>query len=341
MKEWMNILSLTKPVIQAPMAGGLVTPRLASAVSREGALGSLASGYLSPQVLEKQIAEMQALTSRSFQVNVFVPESRETPDEKVLEKWKTSIPLAEQAPPMTTEEQDWEDFFEKIMLIIKYKVKACSFTFGMPPAATVRLLKDNGCYLIGTATSIEEAVALEERGMDMIVLQGSEAGGHRGTFLPAKGESSLGLMAFIPQAADAVNVPVIAAGGVFDRRGVKAAEILGAQGVQVGTAFLMCAESEASRIYKRELLAAQGTDTRLTSLFSGKPARGIVNEWMKQKRSEEADTLPYPIQNTLTKPMRQNAAAQQDSGHISLWAGQSAGGLQTATDVKTLLDQLC
>ncbi|MEC1647042.1 nitronate monooxygenase [Bacillus halotolerans] len=341
MTQWMKALSLSKPVIQAPMAGGLVTPRLAAAVSNEGALGSLASGYLSPATLEKQIIEMQELTGSAFQVNVFVPEKRKTPDDKTVHTWKQNIPFAEQAAAFPLEEEEWEDFHQKINLILTYNVKACSFTFGIPPDESIHLLKKNGCCLIGTATSPQEAVLLEERGMDIIVLQGSEAGGHRGSFLPVSGESSIGLMSLVPQAADAVSVPVIAAGGIADRRGVQAAHCLGAQGVQVGTPFLMCEESEASETYRQELKEAHGTDTRLTALFSGKPARGIVNQWMKEQQAEEANTLPYPLQNTLTKPMRKHAAAAKDSGHMSLWAGQSVGLLNGPSDVKTLIAELC
>ncbi|MEG7335612.1 nitronate monooxygenase [Bacillus sp. 0102A] len=341
MTEWMKSLSLTKPVIQAPMAGGLVTPVLAAAVSNEGALGSLASGYLSSDMLEKQIVDMQQLTDGAFQVNVFVPESRKEPDEGNIQTWKNRIPFAEQASLFSSEEEEWEDFHKKISIILKHNIRACSFTFGIPPDETIQALKENGCCLIGTATVPQEAIMLEERGMDIIVLQGSEAGGHRGSFLPVSGEAALGLMSLIPQATDAVSVPVIAAGGIADRRGVQAAHCLGAQGVQVGTPFLMCEECEASETYRRELKRAQGTDTRLTSLFSGKPARGIVNQWMKEQQAEEANTLPYPLQNTLTKPMRKQAAREKDSRYMSLWAGQSVGMLNGPADVKSLLAELC
>ncbi|MCY8532727.1 nitronate monooxygenase [Bacillus vallismortis] len=341
MTDWLKTLSLTIPVIQAPMAGGLVTPDLAAAVSNEGALGSLASGYLSPDMLEKQVVDMQQLTDRAFQVNVFVPESRKEPDEDSVETWKNRIPFAEQAPPFSSEEEEWEDFHKKISIIMKYNVKACSFTFGIPPDEAIQALKKNGCCLIGTATVPQEAIMLEERGMDIIVLQGSEAGGHRGSFLPVSGESALGLMSLIPQAADAVTIPVIAAGGIADRRGVQAAHCLGAQGVQVGTPFLMCKECHISETYRRELKRARGTDTRLTSLFSGKPARGIVNQWMKEQQAEEANALPYPLQNTLTKPMRKHAAREKDSGYMSLWAGQSVGMLNRPANVKSLLAELC
>ncbi len=152
MREWMKVLSLTKPVIQAPMAGGLVTPVLAAAVSNEGALGSLASGYLSPDMLEKQIIEMQQLTDRVFQVNVFVPESRKEPDEDIVQTWKNKIPFSEQAPSFSSEKEEWDDFHKKVNIILKHNVKACSFTFGIPPDESIQALKKNGCCLIGTAT---------------------------------------------------------------------------------------------------------------------------------------------------------------------------------------------
>lgn len=161
---------------------GLVTPVLAAAVSNEGALGSLASGYLSPDMLEKQIIEMQQLTDRVFQVNVFVPESRKEPDEDIVQTWKNKIPFSEQAPSFSSEKEEWDDFHKKVNIILKHNVKACSFTFGIPPDESIQALKKNGCCLIGTATTPQEAVLLEERGMDIIVLQGSEAGGHRGSF---------------------------------------------------------------------------------------------------------------------------------------------------------------
>ncbi|MGR7977667.1 MULTISPECIES: NAD(P)H-dependent flavin oxidoreductase [Bacillus amyloliquefaciens group] len=341
MSEWMSPLSLTKPVIQAPMAGGLVTPRLASAVSNEGALGSLASGYVSPQALEKQLIEMKELTDRSFQVNLFVPEERQMPEAELVEKWKARIPRAKDAKPFSDLKEEWNDFEEKAELLIRYGVKACSFTFGLPPEETAEKLKKSGCFLFGTATTPEEAKAFEERGMDAVILQGIEAGGHRGSFLPVKGEPALGLMALIPQAKDALDIPVIAAGGIFDRRGVQAARCLGADGAQVGTPFLLCEESSASPAYQKAIAESKGADTRLTTLFSGKQARGIVNQFMKTYEADEGKTLPYPLHNTLTKPMRGHAAQSGDAEYMSLWAGQSAAKLEGPTDVKTVLDGLC
>ncbi|EWH21235.1 nitronate monooxygenase [Bacillus haynesii] len=340
MNQFMERLSLSKPVIQAPMAGGPTTPRLAAAVSDSGGLGSLASGYLTPEVLQQQILETKKLTSAAFQVNLFIPEKRETVSREEYERWLEKIPLARSASSVADEKQDWDDFYEKIEIILKEGISAVSFTFGPPPADAVKELKNRNCCLMGTAVSVEEAVLLEELGMDVIVVQGSEAGGHRGAFLKTKGEPSVGSMALIPQAADHVSVPVIAAGGIFDKRGVAAAFALGAQGVQIGTAFLTCEESGTHPAYKQKLLEAVETDTRLTRLFSGKPARGIVNQWMEDRRSDEAEALPYPLQNTLTQPMRKQAKLEGNTDSMSLWSGQGVRASVQQTTVKELMDQL-
>lgn len=291
-------------------------------------------------MLRQQILETKKLTSAGFQVNLFIPEKRETVSREEYEGWQEKIPLAHSASPVTDERQDWGDFYEKIEIILKEGISAVSFTFGPPPADAVKELKDRNCCLIGTAVSVEEAVLLEELGMDVIVVQGSEAGGHRGAFLKTKGEPAVGSMSLIPQAADHVSVPVIAAGGIFDKRGVAAAFALGAQGVQIGTAFLTCEESGTHPAYKQKLFEAVETDTSLTRLFSGKPARGIVNQWMEDRRQEEAEALPYPLQNTLTQPMRKQAKLDGNTDNMSLWAGQSVRATVEQTTVKELMDQL-
>ncbi|MCY7967666.1 nitronate monooxygenase [Bacillus haynesii] len=340
MNQFMERLSLSKPVVQAPMAGGPTTPRLAAAVSECGGLGSLASGYLTPEVLQQQILETKKLTSAGFQVNLFIPEKRETVTREEYERWQEKIPLARSASPVTDEKQEWDDFYEKIEIILKEGISAVSFTFGPPPADAVKELKNRNCCLMGTAVSVEEAVLLEELGMDVIIVQGSEAGGHRGAFLKTKGEPAVGSMALIPQAADHVSAPVIAAGGIFDKRGVAAAFALGAQGVQIGTAFLTCEESGTHPAYKQKLLEAVETDTSLTRLFSGKPARGIVNQWMEDRRPDEAEALPYPLQNTLTQPMRKQAKLEGNTDCMSLWSGQGVRASVQQTTVKELMDQL-
>jgi nitronate monooxygenase len=338
MNDLMKMFSMTKPIIQAPMAGGAVTPKLASAVSNVGGLGSLASGYLKNGQLEEQVIEMKQLTDRAFQVNLFVPKEEEVPSEAQVQHWKEIIPQAEEARPFTPVEDEWKDFYQKVELLVKHRVKACSFTFNLPPEDAVNKLRDAGCLLLGTACAVEEAVMMEERGMDAVILQGMEAGGHRGAFLPSSG--AVGVMSLIPQTVDRLRVPVIAAGGITDVRGVKASLALGAQSVQIGTAFLVCEESRAHPLHKQQIFHASATDTRLTKVFSGKEARGIVNAWMEENEKREQEVLPYPYLNTLTKPMRQDAATRNDPSRMSLWAGQGVGSLKEEMSVEEMLEQL-
>jgi nitronate monooxygenase len=338
MYDLMKLFSITKPVIQAPMAGGAVTPRLAAAVSNAGGLGSLASGYLKPDVLEEQIHEMKQQTDRPFQINLFVPKEEKAPSEEQVQRWKEIIPFADQARPFASSQDEWQDFYQKVDLIVEHRVEICSFTFDLPPEDAVKKLKDAGCTLIGTACSAEEAVLLEERGMDAIVVQGLEAGGHQGAFLPAS--KPVALASMITETVDRIGIPVIAAGGIIDEKDVRKALALGAQCVQVGTTFLVCKESEAHPVHKEQIFTASGSDTRLTKVFSGKEARGIVNTWMEENKHREQMTLPYPYLNTLTKPMRHEAAKRTDPSHMSLWAGQGVERLDEEMSVEELMEQL-
>jgi len=199
-----------------------------------------------------------------------------------------------------------------------------SFTFGLLPPEAVAAVKGRGMLLAGTATTVEEAVALERSGVDAVIAQGSEAGGHRGSFATDFGSGLVGTMALVPQIADAVRVPVVASGGIADGRGVAAALALGAAAVQIGTAFLTCDEAGIADAYKEAILAAREQDTRLTRAFSGRPARGIANRFMAEVEGpDSADAiLPFPLQNALTRPLRTAAARQGRAEFLSLWAGQ-------------------
>ncbi|MCA1054077.1 nitronate monooxygenase [Rossellomorea aquimaris] len=338
MNNLMKILSLSKPIIQAPMAGGATTPTLAAAVSKEGGLGSLASGYLTPEMLEEQLIEMTHLTDRAFQVNLFVPKKEEVPSEQKIQKWKEIVPFADKAKPFPTMEEEWKDFYSKVALLVKHRVNVCSFTFDLPPEDAVNTLKAAGCYLLGTACSVEEAVLMEQRGMDAVILQGAEAGGHQGAFLPST--EPVALMPLLSKTVEHISIPVIAAGGISDRRRVQTALEQGAQCVQIGTAFLICEESSAHPVHKQQILSATGNHTRLTKVFSGKEARGIVNDWMEDHVDLEEETLPYPYLNTLTKPMRQEAANNSDPSHMSLWAGEGVDSLKKEMTVRELIRDL-
>jgi nitronate monooxygenase len=337
MNRLLKRLSLEKPIIQAPMAGGVTTTEMVKAAMDGGILGSLASGYLAPHTLEEQIRIVSDHSDRPYQVNVFVPVDEKIPEDSEVDPWVARVPASHKRGNFMTIEEQWADFYKKIDLILQYKVKMCSFTFQLPPVKVVQQLKNEGCILMGTASTVNEAVLMEKRGMDMVCMQGSEAGGHRGGFLEENGDSSIGLIALIPQTVDAIDIPVIAAGGITDYRGLNAALALGAEGVQVGTPFLLCKESGAHPVHKQRIIEANGAETRVTSLFTGKKARGIVNKWMMENEGYERSVLPYPHQHVLTKPMRQEAAQADAPARMSLWAGQGIGSLGKETTVKEVI----
>jgi len=222
-----------------------------------------------------------------------------------------------------------EDFGAQCEALIQARPAVASFTFGILSAAQVRRIKDQaGSFVIGTATTPAEALAWEEVGADAVVASGLEAGGHRGTFLGDWDGSQIGTMALVPACVDALSIPVIAAGGIMDGRGIAAAQALGAQAVQMGTAFLACPESAIVPAQRAAMASAQATDTRLTRIFSGRPARGILNQAMLGLEPHAAQTPAYPVQNALMGPIRRAAAQAGDAGHIALWAGQGVGAVR-------------
>jgi nitronate monooxygenase len=227
-----------------------------------------------------------------------------------------------------------DPFADQLPAVLESGASVFSFTSGIPPGDALAAIRGRGMLLAGTATTVDEARALEDAGVDAVVAQGSEAGGHRGTFAGAFEMAMVGTMALVPQVADAVSIPVVASGGIMDGRGIAAALALGADAAQMGTAFLTCAEAGVADVYKDAIVAAGAHQTRLTRAFSGRPARGIVNRFMVE--IEEAGTiLPFPYQNALTRPMRLAAAEQGRAEFLSLWAGQGAprAGRQPAAEL--------
>jgi nitronate monooxygenase len=217
-----------------------------------------------------------------------------------------------------------DPFPEQLEVIISERVPIFSCTFGILEPEILERLKKTGIKTMGTATTVAEAVAVEQAGMDIVVTQGSEAGAHRGTFLGDFETSMIGSMALIPQVVDAISIPVIAAGGIMDGRGILAAFALGASGVQMGTAFLTCDEATIPEPYKRALETTPAEQTALTRIYSGRPARGIINQFMRDAAGREDSILPFPFQNNLTRPMRNAASVKGDIRCMSLWAGQAA-----------------
>ncbi|CAN7399104.1 NAD(P)H-dependent flavin oxidoreductase [Rossellomorea sp. LjRoot5] len=329
------------PIIQAGMAGGVTTPALVASVSNSGGLGTIGAGYMSVTDLNESIKQVKKQTNLPFGVNCFIPEAPEYSEEQLNHMQKLLKPFKEELNLFNEGQFALKqiDLERQIETIIKERVPVCSFTFGIPPKEIMKELKKEGIKVIGTATTVEEALINQESGVDLIVAQGSEAGGHRGTFIGTYDESMIGTFSLIPQVVDAVGVPVIAAGGVMDGRGVIAALALGAKGVQMGTAFLTNKESGAKDIHKKAILHAEETNTIITSAFSGKPARGMANSFTNIMKEYENQFLPYPVQNALTKEIRREAGNQHNSELMSLWSGQSPR-LSRDVYVDELIDSL-
>jgi nitronate monooxygenase len=227
-------------------------------------------------------------------------------------------------PPGQPLERYAPDFRAQLDMLIELRVPAASFTFGLLSSADVGRLHDNGLYVIGTATHVAEGVAWRDAGADAIAAQGAEAGAHRGTFIGAFEDALVGTMALVPQLVDATGLPVLAAGGIMDGRGIVAALSLGAQAAVMGTAFLTCEESAIPQAWKTRVRSMSDTSTTVTRAITGRHARGIRNPLM-QRLSESIDRIaPYPVQNALTQELRQNAGRAQNSDYLSLWSGQGA-----------------
>lgn len=340
-----SAVEIEHPIVQAPMAGGATTPELVAAVSNAGALGSFAAALLPASSIVENVKRIRSLTSRPFNVNLFVLEQPRPTEaqlaraQALIAPFRASLGLG----PASTPLKFCEDSREQIAALLEVAPPVVSFTFGLLDAETVSRFKRAGCLVIGTATTVAEAKAWETVGADFVCAQGFEAGAHRGTFLGGFEESCVGLFALVPQVAAAIARPVIAAGGIMDGRGIAASLILGAQGAQLGTAFLGCPESGIHPGWKQKLCEARDDSTRLTRSFSGRYARGIVNEFMERMRPFESEVPAYPVQNALTGEMRQAAAKQDRLELMSLWAGQAASmsrPLPAGELVRTLVEEL-
>ncbi|MCM3733601.1 nitronate monooxygenase [Fictibacillus nanhaiensis] len=335
-----KMLNIKYPIIQAGMAGGPTTPELVAAVSNAGALGTLGAGYMSPKDIRNVLSQITKQTTAPFAVNLFLPQVYEKNEQQILNMQKYLNSYRKQLGiPEVSSVPDMRDVFEQQLNVVKEAgVKIVSFTFNKPSVSLIEKLHDSGITVIATATTVKEAKELELNGVDMIVAQGSEAGGHRGTFLDVEDEALIGTMALVPQIVDAVQCPVIAAGGIMDGRGLAAAFSLGASAVQLGTAFLTVYESGASEIHQSAILTSKDTDTKITQAFSGKSARGFKNEMMMNLESITG-LPPYPIHHVLTSDIRKEAARQGNKEMVSIWAGQ-ASALSKKQSAKDLVENL-
>jgi nitronate monooxygenase len=344
-----ELLKIKFPIIQAPMAGGITTSTLVAEVSNAGGLGMIGAGYMTPSQIRDQIREIKRQTSNPFGINLFIPNKFTCTEKEVKSAAALLQPIREQlnlhqddGVDIPTSNHLFETFNEQIKVIIEENVPVCSFTFGVPSLELITELKQHTILLIGTATTVKEAIEIEKLGMDMVVVQGSEAGGHRGNFNSDYQESLIGLMSLIPQVADHVSIPVIAAGGIMDGRGLIASKCLGAKGVQMGTAFLTCVESGAPEIHKEAILQSSEDQIVITRSFSGKEARGIKNKFISEMQKHEESLPDFPVQNNLTQPIRKAASSQNNPDYMSLWSGQSprlAKNLTVEAFMKSVIDE--
>lgn len=308
------------PIIQAPMAG-ITTPELVATVSNAGGLGSFAAGYLSPHEIKTAIQSIRELTQKPFSVNLFIPENPQATAKQIAKACddinlackELGIKIDPLSPPYIP------SFAEQMDVIIEERVPVFSFTFGVLENKYIQKLKQQNAILIGTATHLAEAEYLADHDIDFIVAQGKEAGGHRGTFLPAE-NTLIKLSELIPAFVAKINKPIIAAGGLMRADDVSHILELGATYVQLGTAFLCCPESGLPSFLKKIILENKKDTTVLTNVFSGKLARGLQNQFIQNM--QKALILDYPIQNALTLPMRKAAKEKQNSDYVSIWAGQ-------------------
>jgi nitronate monooxygenase len=323
-----ELLGVEFPLVQAPMAGAQTSP-LALAVSSVGALGSLPGAMLSPSDLRRELVTLEAGT-RPYSVNFFchtppVPNpEREARFRKALAPYFAEygidadrIPAGPGRTPFSAEVAD---------VLQEFRPKVVSFHFGLPAPELLERVRSWGSKILSSATTLKEALWLEERGVDAVIAQGLEAGGHRGSFLSEDMSTQVGTFALVRQLSRQMKVPVIAAGGIADAEGIRAALALGASGVQVGTAYLLCPEVTTSALHRAALKSEAARETALTNLFTGRPARGIVNRLMRELGPLSAAPPPFPLATTAIAALRSRAEAQAKTDFSPLWAGQNVTG---------------
>ncbi|HEY4263639.1 MAG TPA: nitronate monooxygenase [Schlesneria sp.] len=321
-------LGVRYPIIQGPFGGGASSVQLTTTVSNAGGLGSYGAESVQPEKIGRLVAEIRSKTEKPFAVNLWVPMSEPTGiDRDALVKGEAAFDkyfkeCAIELPPLP--EQIIPKYEDQVRALLDAAPPVFSFVYGAPEPEIIKECRRRAIFTVGTATTVQEGVFLEEAGVDCIVATGIEAGGHRPSFLRSAEISLTGMVSLVPQLVDHVRVPVIAAGGIADGRGIRAAIALGAEGVQIGTAFLACDESAASPEHRRELFGPSRSDTILTRAFTGRLARTIRNRLTDELAKREDELAPYPMQVWLAGLLKVSALQRSDSSLISLWAGQSA-----------------
>jgi nitronate monooxygenase len=326
-RRFLDLVGVEHPIIQAPMAGAM-DHELVIAASEAGGLGSLPCAMLNPEAARAQLKIIRQRTSRPINVNFFC-HTPPRPDPARERCWKArlacyyrELALDLDAPASTAGRAPFDE--QMCALVEEVRPKVVSFHFGLPEPHLLARVKAAGCRILSSATTVAEARWLEERGCDAIIAQGYEAGGHRGMFLTADIATQAGTFALVPQVVDAVNVPVIAAGGIADARGIVAAIALGAAAVQIGTAYLFCPEAKISPAHRAALRAASDDATALTNVITGRPARGILNRIMREVGPISAEAPPFPLAAGAIGPLRSRAEASGSGEFSPLWSGQAA-----------------
>ena len=328
-----TVFGIDYPLIQAPMAG-VQNHALTAAVSNAGALGSLPCAMFSAEMLRHELVALHAHTTRPYNLNFFCHQ-QPTPDTQQEAVWREALSpyFAEYGiDPVSIPAGAGRQPFNADMaeVLREFCPAVVSFHFGLPAPDLLELVRASGAKILSSATTVEEALWLEAQGVDAVIAQGLEAGGHRGMFLTSDLHSQIGTFALLPQIVQAVKIPVIAAGGIADAQGVAAAMALGASGVQVGTAYLLSHEATTSAIHRTALQSDAARVTALTNLFSGRPARGIVNRVMRELGAISVAPPAFPLATAAIAPLRTQAEAAGSGDFSPLWAGQNVSGCRTA-----------
>ncbi len=329
MTTFRQLLGIQLPIIQAPMAG-VQGSALAIAVSNAGGLGSLPCAMLSPEQIRQELLTIRAKTNQPYNVNFFChtppqPDAaREAAWRAALSRYYEEFGIDERTIPQGPGRAPFGP--EASDLLDEFKPPVVSFHFGLPSAGMMARLKASGSLILASANSVEEAQWLEAHGADAVIAQGFEAGGHRGMFLSENLTTQAGTFALVPQIVKAVRVPVIATGGIADAQGVRAALSLGATAVQIGTSYLLCPETTTHAVHRAALKSEAARHTALTNLFSGRPARGIMNRLMRELGPMSDIAPAFPLAALAIAALRAKAESQGDGGFSPLWCGQNASG---------------
>ena len=335
MRKWTETeitrpLNIPYPIIQGPFGRGGSSPLLAATVSNAGGLGSFGANDLAPEDITKVAAEIRRLTDKPFGMNLWVSTfdpGGDTLEQAAYERVMALLApyyeeLGVKPPPVPTAKAP--NFDHQVAALLEACPAVFSFVFGIPSPEILRACKQKGIITAGAASTVDEAVAMESAGVDLVVASGFEAGGHRPSFLKPAEESLIGTFALVPLIADKIRVPVIAAGGIADGRGVVAALTLGADAVQIGTAFLACDESGATPLHRRLLFGDDAKCTGLSRAYTGRLARGVYNRFAREMKAYEAQFAQYPAHSWIIAPLRAAALAQGRGDLVALWAGQAA-----------------